>query len=151
MMPMIAWALTRLAGAGLAEDGEGLALVEVPADLVDRVDGAVLGAELHRERVHLEQVAAGQGSDVGSGSRQGHRYRSLGSRASRSASPSRMKHRTVTLRNRLGNSSRCGAVRSSAWPWLICSPQEIAGSCRPMPRNDSVASAAMIVPTAMVE
>ena len=29
-----------LAGAALAEDGEGLAAVEVPADVVDRVDGA---------------------------------------------------------------------------------------------------------------
>ncbi len=42
--------------------------------------------------------------------------RSFGSRASRTASPSMMNASTVSDRNRLGNSSMCGAVRISPMP-----------------------------------
>ena len=57
--------------------------------------------------------------------------RCLGSRASRRASPSMMNAITVRVRTMLGKSTRCGAVRSSDCPVSICSPQEMAGRCRP--------------------
>ena len=45
-----------------------------------------------------------------------------------------MKAITVRDRMMLGKSTRWGAVRSSDWPVEICSPQEMAGRCRPTPR-----------------
>ena len=44
-----------LARSALAEDGEGLALVDRPADAVDRLDRAPLGGELDAEVLHLEK------------------------------------------------------------------------------------------------
>ena len=54
---MIAEEVTLLARAALAEDGEGLAAVDVPADAVDRVDRAPRGVEARPQRFFdLEQV-----------------------------------------------------------------------------------------------
>ena len=44
-----------LARSALAEDGEGLALVDRPADAVDRLDRSPLGGELDAEVLHLEK------------------------------------------------------------------------------------------------
>src|SRR5439155_16742241 len=44
-----------LAAAGLADDAERLALLDLEADAVDRLDDAVVGAEIRAEIVDLEQ------------------------------------------------------------------------------------------------
>ena len=110
-MPMTAWALTVLPGAGLADDGEGLAPVEVVAHAVDRLDDTLPGAELDAEILDFEKSLGRHRAACRGGGRR-HRQRSLGSRASRSASPMRMKEKTVTERNAAGKRRRWGA-------WMI--------------------------------
>ena len=56
---MIAWAVTDLPDAGLAEDGQRLARVKVVGDAVDHLGDAVPGAELHVEIAYLEKVTGG--------------------------------------------------------------------------------------------
>ncbi len=148
---MIAWAVTRLAGAGLAEDGQRLARRHGEADAVDGLGDAVAGAELDVQVLDLEQRraggrASGHGVDRWRSLRSSVMapHRSFGSKASRSASPSMMKASTVTTRTAHGKSSRCGRLADVVLALRRSSmPQEIAGGCSPTPRNDSVASAAM--------
>ena len=67
----------RLAAPGLADHAEHLALDERERELVDRLGGAVVGLEAHREVAHVQQ-------------RGRHQRVVRGSRASRSPSPSRL-------------------------------------------------------------
>ncbi len=60
--------------------------------------------------------------------------RSLGSRASRTASPSMMNASTVRLSAPAGHSSMCGALRMELDASEMSIPQETVGGLRPTPR-----------------
>ena len=47
-----------LAGAGLADDAEGLAALDVEREAVDGLDDAVLGREVHPQVAYVEEGAA---------------------------------------------------------------------------------------------
>ncbi len=94
----------RLAGARLAEHGEGLARAHAVVDAVDCLGHAVAGVELHVEVAHFEERAllvpvtrGGNRTGVVHGDHLRPPQRSFGSRALRTASPSMMKARTVML------------------------------------------------------
>ena len=131
---MIAWAVTDLPRAGLAEHGQGLAGVEVVRDAVDHLGDAVAGAELHVQVADLEQVTAlGRpapallsGSTVSCVMRTS--YRSFGSKASRTASPSMMNASTVRARNADGHDQRDGRSRMCSRPASMSMPQEMVGA-----------------------
>ena len=54
---MIGQAGHALAGAGLADDAEGLAALELEGQPVDGLDQPVVGREVDAEVAHLEEVA----------------------------------------------------------------------------------------------
>ena len=82
-----------LAGAGLADDADGLAAVEREAHAVDGLDHPGVGEEVRGEVLDGEEAF-------------GHAYSlSLGSVASRRPLPNEMKPKTVVTSARLGNSS----------------------------------------------
>src|SRR6185437_8471804 len=62
--------------------------------------------------------------------------RSLGSRASRSPSPMKLKQNKVTAMNSAGKISIHGAVSSWFAPSEISTPHDVSGSRMPRPRND---------------
>ena len=88
-----------LAGAGLADDAEDFALVHRQVDPIDRAELAGSGRKLDGKVADIKQRHDSPSSSIGSIS-----YRfSLGSSASRSPSPSRLKASTVIRIARPGN------------------------------------------------
>src|SRR5450759_2291991 len=123
----------RLPGAGLSDDAERLARVDVERDSVDRPHDARFEGQVGVHVVELQQV-------------EGHQERSLGSRASRSESPRRLKLKTVTEMAAPGKIASHGSFARKVAPVLIICPQSAVGTCAPSPRNDKVASARMAKP-----
>ena len=89
-----------LPAARLADDPQRLARGDVERDPVDGIDGAAARPELDVEVLDGEERLAGGL----------HRPRSLGSSASRSASPIRLKPRTTSTMARPGAMARCGPL-----------------------------------------
>ena len=100
-----------LAGAGLAEDGEGLAGPYPPRDTVDGAQPPVPGVEVHRQVLDLQQhLAGGQRTRAATVEIDGHRS-NFGSRASRIESPTIMNEIVIVAMNSAGQMNRCGVSR----------------------------------------
>src|SRR5436190_8985384 len=87
-----------LARAGLADDAEGLAGIDVVGDPVDRLNDAVFGRELHREIPDREDRFSSQGSRlprIPPVWRYARTRRWVGSKASRRPSPMKLIQRTI--------------------------------------------------------
>lgn len=95
----------RLAAAGLADQADGLPGLDVEAHPVDGGEGGLpLPAEGHRQVAHGQQGSAGAraGAARRGGGRHAAHLRLLGSRASRSDSPMRVKPSATTMMHRAG-------------------------------------------------
>src|SRR5690625_456721 len=139
-----------LARPRFTEDGECLAGVDGEVDAVDRVHVGPACTETHVQVFDLENRFLGSiGAYWCRLCRWAHRF-SLGSNASRTRSPIRMKLSTVRLRKIDGKISRWGLTVKSACACESCRPHEIAGACKPIPRNVNAASATMTPPRLMV-
>src|SRR5688500_15489249 len=114
-----------LARAGFADDAKRLAGLDREADVVDGADGALRGGEGGVEVADVED--GGHAARVP--------QRSLGSRASRSPSPMKLRQSRVTASMRAGPNSAQGAISITSAPSLTRVPQLEAGSCTPMPRK----------------
>ncbi len=130
-----------LAGARLPEHRQRLARRHAVADAVDGLRHTVPGAELDPQIAHVQQgrVRERRGAARGLSGRVLVRHgpapqRNLGSRASRTASPSMMNASTVMLSAPAGHSSMCGALRMYVEAVEMSMPQETVGGFRPAPR-----------------
>ena len=83
----------RFAGAGFADQRQGLAFVELEADTAHGVDGVIMQAEVDVEVLHVQEW--------GRVVIHGH-YRSFGSRASRRPSPIKLKQKSMMARMAAG-------------------------------------------------
>lgn len=100
-----------LAGARLTEHRQRLTGRHAVADAVDGLGHAVPGTELDPQVPHVEQGRTGARGPCVLVRHLPAPQRSLGSRASRTASPSKMNASTVMLSAPAGHSSMCGALR----------------------------------------
>ena len=90
-----------LAGAGFADDAEGLTAVDGQIHSVDRAHHAVVGGEISLQSLNVEQALA-------------HGYITFrGSRVSRNPSPMKLMVNTVRKMAAPGNRAQCGAI--SRW------------------------------------
>ena len=133
-------------GAGLADHPEHLSLVEVKGNAVDRLDLAVVGEEgrvkiLHGKNRNLLRLRRGDACRCicvcfcHFVSFPDHCL-SLGSNASRIASPRRLKARTIRTIITAGNTSRQGADCIPERAVLARLPREGIGRETPRPRKD---------------
>ncbi len=126
----------RLARTRLPQHGQRLARAHPVTDPVDRVRHPVPRTELHLQIPYVQQHAA---ATPGLLPQPLIRHppspqRNLGSRASRTASPSMMNASTVRLSAPAGHSSMCGALRICLDASEMSMPQETVGGFRPTPR-----------------
>src|SRR5882672_5721063 len=137
-----------LAAAGLADDRKRLAAPDLEREVVHRLQGRVAGEKDCLQSLHLEDSVV-RGCDCGA--HVAHQSRSLGSRMSRNASPSRLVPNTARLIATPGKITSHGAVRTySAADSDSIRPQDGCGSGTPSPRNESAASTRMVEPSCAV-
>src|SRR5690606_26621023 len=131
-----------LAGAGLADDPDGLAPVDVERHAVDGHHRAAGCVEGRAQVAHPEQ----RGGGLGLGRR--HRPASFTSRRRRSVSPTKLSDSTVRNIAAEGMSAAWGA--SSRWVLLVAimSPQVGSGGGTLRPRTASDPSSTMTTPMA---
>src|SRR5262249_46929887 len=123
-----------------------LALRKREGHVVDRLEDAEPREEIRLESVDGERrpVLADLRPRLRFEKLVGHQLRCLGSRMSRSASPSRLVPNTARLMAMPGKMTSHGAVRTySAADCESMRPQEGNGSGTPRPRNESEASVRM--------
>src|SRR5439155_7481786 len=117
----------RFAGAALAHQRHRLPALDVEGDVPDRLDLAPLHGERDGEVAHGEQ----------------RRHRTFrGSKASRTASPMKMRSESMTARTTKPVRPSQGAWRF-ALPWARISPREAEPGGRPKPRKSSDVSVVM--------
>src|SRR4051812_15019738 len=109
-----------LARSAFAHHAKAFALPDGKAGILHGMDIAVCQGEMHIEVRDFEQRC----------------HRSLGSSASRSPSPRKLKQNKVTAMNRAGNSNIQGAVSIWSAPSEIKTPQLVSGSWIPSPRKE---------------
>src|SRR5436190_15564057 len=130
-----------LAAARLADDAERLARADLERDAVDGVDGAAVGAELDAQPLDLEEEVR----------RHQIRPRSLGSRASRRASPIRLKPRAEMTIAMPGMIASHGATWRYSFVLVSIAPHSgLAGSWSPSPRKLRAATSMIAVASASV-
>src|SRR6201999_810040 len=113
-----------LAAAGLADDRQGLATLDIEGDVVDRAEQAGIGEDHRLQALHVEHV--------GFSRHDAHQPRCLGSRMSRKASPNRLVPNTARLMAMPGKMTSHGAVRKySAEDSESMRPQDGYGSGMP--------------------
>src|SRR5215475_748671 len=117
-----------LAAAGLADDRQRLAALDVEGYVVDGAKQAGIGEEDRLQALHVKDVAVGGCC--------AHQLRCLGSRMSRRASPNRLVPNTARLMAMPGKITSHGAVRTySAADSDSMRPQDGCGSGTPSPRK----------------
>src|SRR2546428_185235 len=121
-----------LARAGLADEAERLGLAEREGDAVHRLDRPPAGDDVRAEVANVED-----------GGHAAQSWRSLGSRVSRSQSPSRLKASTTSRMASPGRNDTHHALVTTSRPSAIIEPHAGVGGGMPAPRNDSDASTMM--------
>ena len=125
----------RLAGAGLADDADGLALGDRDVDVLDRADNAAAGLELDGEVADVEQRDRGHGVP---------QVRRCGSTMSRKPSPSRLKQNTATISAAPGKKAIHHSPETmKAAPSATMMPHSGVGGRTPRPMNDRPAALRM--------
>src|SRR5688572_589114 len=120
-----------LARAGLADEGHDLALGDIERHALHGFDRAACRAELDGQVVHLDERVW---------HRRAHLKVFLGSRASRAASPMKMRSvRSPAIDTKAASPSH-GACRL-ALPWARSSPSDAEPGGSPSPRKSSAVSA----------
>ena len=133
----------RLAGAGLADDADQLALVDVEVDAAHRLHQAVIG----RERRPGGPRARTPGAAIRPRS-----FACLGSRASRRPSPMKLMAQHREQQGQAGEDGQppiaLADVGLGAGEQVA--PADVPGGCTPKPKNDSVDSVMMAAATVKV-
>src|ERR1700688_661013 len=119
----------RLAGAGLANQRQCFAFGDVERHAVDRQHLALAGAEGDREIAHGQKFFA----------RRAHRNVFRGSKASRTASPTKINSESISAMLKNPVRPNHGAC-TFALPWLSNSPSEGEPGGSPKPRKSSAVS-----------
>ena len=139
-----------LAAARLADQPERLARLDVEADAVDGVDRSPAAAPEPTRR-SLTDSRSASGLAPSEGCRAAAHRRNFGSRASRSASPSRLKPRHGRHDGQAGEDGELRGVWRNGWVSASIRPHSgMPGSAEPRPRKARPAASMMAVASARV-